>query len=413
MKEIVIDKKSSLNGLFETYKTWLTSTTDGVYAANLYERLMAPPFGIRKCVIPLYSALFDQLLDYPVSHYYQSEFLQKVDGEHYEMMFKHPKDCKIKYTQINKARADYLNRVNELFGGENKNATVAMTLESVFKWRKSIPPYTKENPELKAEFKKVLIALDSANEPEKLLFEKLPEAFGFNHIDEETKSSEVTKLLEKLEDCKTELPKTYVQLIQSLHSSLIETLNFIQEVCLGEKPIQYAKGMNLALVFQETLKRFPSDIGQYPFNKLTADFLNRIKTFDSSKHSQYFVETMGDVLTQSNPRSWSEKGKSLFDANLLRCKTELEMVFELLSPSFNGKSVIAFINRQSGEKEYIRLGIVSNLKEELEGKKANIETMINGLTPNDRNALLMSLLVAENNETHTVGIKGLQGQFIK
>lgn len=411
--QILIDKKSSLNDLFEAYKGWLTSSNDGLFATSIYERLMAPPYGVRRCVLPLYSALFDQLLDYPVSHYYQGEYLQKVDGEHYEMMFKHPKDCKIKYTQINKARAEYLNRFNELFGGAEKNATVAIALEAVFKWRKTIPPFTKENPELKGEYKKLLIALDSVTEPEMLLFERIPEAFGFSHVDEGSKSNESTKLLEKIQDCRTEIPKTYVNLIQSLHTNLIETLNFIQEVCLGEKPIQYSKGMNLAQIFQETIKRFPADIGQYPFNRLTADFLNRVRTFDSTKHSQYFVETMGDALTKSNSRNWGEKGKSLFEANLLRCRTELEMVFELLSPTFAGRSVIAFINRQTGDKEYMRLGVVSDVKESLNKTKENIESLMNGLNHNDRNALLMSLLVAEKEESINVGITALKGQFIK
>lgn len=410
---LIVDKKTSFYAMFEVYKEWLTSSDSGVSAVEIYDRLMAPPFGIRKCVIPIYTTVFDQLLDYPVSHYYQGEYLQKVDGEHYDMMFKHPKECRVKYTQISKTRAEYLNKLNALFGGTEKTATVAITLEAVYKWRKTIPAYTKDHPELAGQFKKLLIALDSANEPESLLFERVPASFGFNAINEETKANEVTKLLENIENARNEIPKFYVQLIQALNAQLVETLTFIQEVCLGEKPVQYSKGMNLAAIFQETMKRFPTEIGQYPFNKLTADFINRIKYFDSSKHQQYFVETMGDVLTKSNPRGWSEKGKSLFDANLLRCRTELEMVFELLSSNFTGQSVIAFINRQSGEKEYMRLGIVSSVKDSMNEARMNIEDHLKGLSPNDRNALLMSLLVAEKDETATVGIKGLQGQFIK
>lgn len=410
---LAVDNKTSFYKMFQVYEGWLTKSSEGITAVEIYDRMMAPPFGIRRCVIPLYTTIFDQLLDYPVSHYYQGEYMQKVDGEHYDMMFKHPKDCRVKYTQISKTRAEYLNKVNALFGGTEKNATVASTLEAVYKWRKTIPAFTKDHPELAGEFKKLLISLDSANEPEKLLFEKIPESFGFKSIDEDSKANEITKLLEKIENSRNEIPKFYVQLIQALNAQLVETLSFIQEVCLGEKPVQYSKGMNLASIFQETIKRFPVEIGQYPFNKLTADFLNRIKYFDSSKHQQYFVETMGDVLTKSNPRGWSEKGKSLFDANLLRCKTELEMVFELLSTNFTGQSVIAFINRQSGEKEYMRLGIVSSVKDSMNEAKMNIEDQLKGLSANDRNALLMSLLVAEKEETATVGIKGLQGQFIK
>lgn len=410
---VLISKSSDLHKLFENYKSWMINAENGVEATELYDRLMAPPFGLRKCVIPLYLALFDQLLDYPVSHYYLNEYLPKVDGEHYEMMFKHPKVCRVKYTQISKARASYLNQLSNLFGAENKNATVAIALESVFKWRSSIPPYTKEVTTLKGDYKKVLIALDSAIEPEKLLFERIPDAFGFEAVDEKTKDSVIVKLLEKIKDCKTELPKVYIEQIQSIHGSLIETLNFIQETCLGEEPLKYVKGMNLAELFQKTLNRFPKEIENYPFNKLTSDFLSRIRSFDCSKHGQYFVETMGDVLTKSNPRNWSEKGKSLFDANLLRCRTEIEMVFELMSPNFNGRSVIAFINRQSGEKEYMQLGVVSDLKESLQQARSKVESIVSDLSHNERNALLMSLLIKESEQGKNIEIKGLQGRFIK
>src|SRR5690606_30414514 len=114
------------------------------------------------------------------------------------------------------------------------------------------------------------------------------------------------------------------------------------------------------------------------------------------------VETIGDVLTKSNPRSWSEKGKSLFDANLLRCRTELEMVFELLSSDFNGRSVIAFINRQTGDKEYMRLGVVSDLKESHEEIRSEISNIVGKLNNNDRNALLMSLLISEKENDSSV-----------
>jgi len=201
--------------------------------------------------------------------------------------------------------------------------------------------------------------------------------------------------------------------VKAIHYSLVEFLNFLQEVCLGEKPVAYSKGMNLAGLYHQALERFPDDIRKYPFNKLTANFINRIKTFDSAKNSQYFVETVGDVLTQSNPRTWSEKGRSLFEANLLKCKTEIEMVFELLSPTFNGTSVIAFINRQSGEKEYVRLGLMTSSKGNFEDKVSLIDEILQGLSTNERNALLIQMMIPEQTESGTAKIKENKGLFIK
>lgn len=412
-EKFLINKNSKLFELFNSYEKWLYESDKGIEASQIFERLMAPPYGIRRSVIPLLIYTFDQMLDYPVSHYYLGEYQTKIDGEHYEMMFKYPKDCIIKYVSLTKAHSEYLNKLGQVLNVSSKSPTVTQVLEGVYVWRKTIPEYTKENPELKSEFRKFLIAIDSATEPEKLIFKMIPEAFGCSGVSSSSTSVDIKKIVDEVLIAKNDIPKFYMRLVESLHTSLIEFLIFLQSTCLGEKGVVYSKGMNLASLYQQTLDRFPLEVKKYPFNKLTANLLNRIRTFDSSKHSQYFVETLGDVLTQSNPRSWSEKGQSLFEANLAKCKTEIEMVFELLSPTFNGTSVVAFINRQSGEKEYVRLGLMTTTEDKFENKISDMNEILKGLSINDRNTLLIQMMIPENSDSGNVKISESKGIFIK
>lgn len=413
-KRVSVTKDTDFYRLFKDYQTWLIEAdTKGLEVNELFQKMMAPPYGLRKALIPMYLAVFDQMLEYPVSHYAQGVYLQRADGEHYEMMLKHPKECMVKYTVISATKARYLNLMGEVFGLKPQSQTVGSVLEAIYKWRKMIPDYTKDNPQVDAPLRKFMIAIDSAVEPERLLFRSIPEAFGMNEIVEGLEKKQVDALVAMTEKASKRIPQFYVELIKGIHGSLVEFLQFMQEVCLGEQAVVYTQGMNLSDLYQQTLKRFPNDLAVYPYNKLTNNFLSRIRSFDTSKHPQYFVETMGDVLTQSSPRSWSEKGRSLFEANLLKVKTEIEMVFELLGSEFKGQSVVAFINRQTGEKEYMRLGVLGKVKETHNELKDQINEMLSEIDPRQRNALLMDLLVRETSEDSQVAVKGIAGGWVK
>lgn len=413
-KKVSIQKDTALYSLFKDYEGMLISADGkGLDAFELYQKLMAPPYGLRKAVIPMYLAVFDQMLEYPVSHYAQGQYLQKVDGEHYEMMFKHPKECQIKYTVISPTKARYLDLLGAVFSVEGKSLTVGKVLEGIYKWRRSIPDYTKDNSSVDSSLRKLLIAVDSAQEPEALLFNAIPEAFGLPRINEEAAKRDVDQTVASAEFARKRLPEYYVELISAMNVSLVELVQFLQETCLGEKPITYAPGMNLSEIFQKTLERFPQDLATYPYNKATNTFLNRVRTFDTSRHPQYFIETMGDVLTQSSPRSWSEKGRSLFEANLLKVRSEIEMVFELLGSEFKGKSVVAFINRQTGEKDYMRLGVLGTVRENNIELKNKIDVLLKDLDPRQRNAMLMELLVRESSDDNSVGVKNISGGWVK
>jgi hypothetical protein len=413
-KRLTIQKESALFRLYQDYQAWLIEAESrGLEVNELFQKMMAPPYGLRKALIPMYLAVFDQMLEYPVSHYAQGQYLQKVDGEHYEMMLKHPKECLVKYTVISATKARYLNLMGEVFGLKPQSQTVGTVLEAIYKWRKMIPDYTKDNPQVDAPLRKFMIAIDSATEPERLLFKSIPDAFDMNEVVEGLEKKQVDAIVAFTEKATKRLPQYYVELIKGIHGSLVEFLQFMQEVCLGETPVKYSQGMNLSEIYKQTLSRFPADLATYPYNKLTGNFLSRIRTFDTTKHPQYFVETMGDVLTQSSPRSWSEKGRSLFEANLLKVRTEIEMVFELLGAEFKGQSVVAFINRQTGEKEYMRLGVLGRVKEAHVELKDQIGDMLAELDPRQRNALLMDLLVKESSEDSKVGVKGISGGWIK
>jgi energy-coupling factor transporter ATP-binding protein EcfA2 len=406
-----ISKSTKLFELFTGYKDILRQFEDGVSGKSLYDTLVAPPYGLRKGIIPLYLALFDKCLDHPINHYFDTEFIPQPDGAHYDLMVKHPKNCYVKYNEISPAKYEYLALIARVFDDVSPKPTVSSVIESILKWKKSIPEYTKNSGKVSVSEKKILIYIESAKEPDTLIFEKIPEAFDCKTVTDKTQQSDIETIINSLYEAKDTIFQIYPSLVKELHGKLVGAAQFIQESCLSETPVKYTKGMNVAEIIQETLSRLPEDIQKYPFNKLTAKFLGRVRAFEADKHPQYFVETVSDALTESNPRYWAAKGKSLFETNLTKCLNEIEMVTELLDSDFQGQSVVAFINKESGEKDYLRLGVFTEVKEAK--IKTQVEALLEELDQKSRNNLLLSLLQRTEDNNESVEVKDIRGKYIE
>ena len=130
----------------------------------------------------------------------------------------------------------------------------------------------------------------------------------------------------------------------------------------------------------------------YPFSKRTSRFLGRIKTFDASNHPQYFIETVSDALTDTNPRNWDIKKRAIFDFTLNQVINEIETVVEYMNSDIAGESAMAFINKHTGEKELVKLGTITQLDNNLKNRASKIEDIIYDLSEKNRTNLLVNII---------------------
>lgn len=394
-------KNKSFLKVRDAYFDMLNKSERGLSGAEIISRLVAPPFGIRKGMIPLYMALFDKSMSQPVNHYFDGAFITKVDGEHYELILKHPNSCKIYFKEISKEKEKFLKALGVIFDVSSVTG-VSDVLEGILNWRKKLPEYVKNSENLSVNSKKLLIEVDAAKEPDRLIFDLIPRIYLGKSVDENTTDGEISKLMSLIDASKKEAFEHYPILIKGINTTLIEKLNFIRTKLLSLEAIRYEKGMNLAKIYQETLSAFPESIQNHPFNTQTAKFLGRIKSFDNKTHPQYFIETVAEALTNSNPRYWDKKGKALFEHAITKCLEELELTCEFLGDKFNGVSAIAFISRIDNTKEFIRLGTSTGLNDDLLPKRQKIEMLLEGLSGKEKNEILLSLLSSPDSKKKSV-----------
>ena len=367
----------------------------------LQDTFVAPPYGLRKGVIPFYISLFDNSLEHAVNHYFDGEYVTELDGVHYDLLAKHPKLCVIQYTELSAVKKMFLAELSSIFKAKGEYS-VNSIVQGIYSWRSKVPIYVKTSPKISTKGKKLLVFVDSAKEPDRLIFNKIPEAFGFETIVSDSSKQSVTKLLTEIKAESQTLLSIYPNLVRRLNVEMIETLSFLQQKCLGEKPQIYKSGDNLAKMYHETWSRFGDDIKNHPFSKNTQQFIQRFLSFDTTLHPQFFIETIADVMSNANPKHWDIKGESLFNFNLTKVRGEIEMTCEFLSDSFAGKTAIAFVNHKTGEKEFLRLGVQSEISDKDTLVKSRISDLLSEVHEKDRNNLLLSLLSSESDKVETI-----------
>ena len=376
----------------------------GASSEEIIKKFISPPYGIRKGILPLLISIWDHSLEGPVSHYCEGKFVTVIDGDHYDMLLKQPKICQIQYIEISKAKRDYILKMGQVLGKKKVNEIQSL-LEIIYSWRKNIPEFTKACYDTGTKEKRLFVHIDSAWEPAKLVFEEIPKSLGHEVITDNTTISHVEKIIRSLKKAIDNIAQTYPDLIIDLNMQLIEAIQILQRRCLGETPFQYTKGANIAKIFKSTIGRLEANVRNYPFSQKASRFIGRINGFDNNRHPQYFIETVADALTGSSPRNWDIRGRPMFEFMLNQAISEIEAVAEYLSERIGGESAIAFINKNTGERDFIKLGIITSLDDDLRDRANQIESLMDGLSKKDRKNLLTNLLkgsVRESEKENTL-----------
>ena len=384
-KTYQINPQSDYFKFFEEYKKILSEYPQGIPGNILLDKLIAPPYGLRLGVLPVFIALADLCFKQPVSHYFEEAYVKELDGDHYDLLMKYPKKTVIQYTFIEAKQQKFLDGLAKIFNAKNKS--VRSVIEALLRWRKSLPESTKLSSQLSQAGRKLFICMDSSKELDKFLFNSIPDCFDKPSIHVKTKNNEIDDILTQLNKTKKEMDGVYRNLLLKIQDKLINFIHFIDKQCLN-KPIKTIGKDNLIKKIQATLLQ----VQKYPFSSSASHFIGRALSFNSSKHNQYFLETIADVLTGSSPRYWDDKGYSKFEFALKRIKTEIELACEIANPNFNRQSVLAFIDKGNQQKTFVKLGVVSSVDKHLRPAIEKIKATLNSFDEIDKRKVVLAIL---------------------
>ena len=344
---------------------------------KLYKRLEQPPFGLRRGPMPI--LLCAVLLHYEseIALYEEGSFVANISMPVFERLIRSPEKFGIKRFRMEGIRAEvfeqFIEMISKPVSAEGSPPNLLVIVRPLIGFIQKLPRYTMLTQDLSDAAIALRRAIGDAREPDALLFEKLPQALGFDPFgpSAETDSETVNAFFNTLRSALSELNRAYDEL-----------LSFIEEMLVSAFSLQ----SNGDLPHIELINR------AQPLLDLTIDtklkgFLIRI--CDEELDFKEWVEAIGTYIVGKPPASWNDSDKAHFEMNL----SELARKFQ----HFDALSFERQEQSDSSAGEVIRVGITTRSSQEQE-RVVTVPPTAEAQADKIESAIVQMLELEENTE---------------
>ena len=300
-------KNSGLWTVWQAIEEFCLSAKENVQTLNLlYERLNAPPYGVKQGVIPL---LLVAVLSYhfdDVSVYKDGTFIPVLSSEHFELLVKDPSRYGIKFVEVAGLRAQVFRELESVLRGAGtstlpkvRNTTLLSVVKPLFQFVRRLPAYTLKTKRLSKQAQAVLQTLLRAQEPDELVFKALPEACGLPAIstDQADDGSTPKTLRKKLVQSLQEIQNAYEQLLSDCQFLLHNAFGVRNEEKLRED-LRVRSRYLVDQCIDPLLRRFT------------------LAAVEESTSDREWVEALVMIIADKPAESWTDEDVTAFELKL-------------------------------------------------------------------------------------------------
>ncbi len=295
------------------------ATKERVSVSEIQTLLSRAPYGLKEGVLPLLSFAVITSRKNDLAIYEHGTLILDFDDAVLERLAKNPSNFTLRnYAAKSKSRSLYLSEIVNAFGISNADNedTFIQIVKALYREIYALNPYTKNTRAvLSREAIGIRQAFLTASEPDRLLFEQIPEVIGFAPIYPETKltSLEASKAALSVAKFFRELKSAYPQLLETIRKSIAEATSTNGELALMRKQLQ-GQATNLeGRVLDRSLHSFVVAIQR--------DELS----------NQEWLENLAMVTLDGSPaRSWNDEDVNLFSVKIYEVGGALKRLQALL-----------------------------------------------------------------------------------
>ena len=339
------DDKNEIKHTWNAIETFLeASEGERQPVVKLYERLMAPPFGVRSGPLPI--------LLCAVMHHYKTEIALYENGSFiadwsmpvFERFLKAPQQFELKRFRMTGIRSDLFSQFSKVFkqSTETQTPDLLTVVTPLMRTIAQLPKYTLTTQELSDNAKNLRKVVLNAREPDELLFKQLPEAFRFSDFGAETATGTetVSEFFSVLRDALSELEQAYDILLNSVEQLLVKafTLTPTAEELRAEL-VARAEPL-LAVTIEVDIKGF------------------LIQVCSGGHDHTSWLEAIATYLAKKPPSAWIDADKAQFEINLSQIARKFR--------HFEAVSYEKLAHTESSTGEPIRVGITTPNRTEQE-----------------------------------------------
>lgn len=265
-----------------------SATQDGLGIQSIFDRLSAPPYGVKPGSHPVLFLACYLSKRHHVALYEKGHFLAELTPEIVERLVKRPSDFTLRRLSIAETHAGLFSDYRELLQKGAAEPTVASLLETVrplIAFMRRAPGYTQRTRRLPEHAKGVRKALLTATDPGALLLMGLPGACGVSAADEE--------FFPRLRSALRELRDAFPNLLSAIRTTLFAALEIE-----GEKP-----RARLAVRARRV----------QPFVREAALASLLLRLVDDKLDEQRWTEAVGTLLVPKPVASWTDAEADEFE----------------------------------------------------------------------------------------------------
>ncbi|MBC6403745.1 MAG: ATP-binding protein [Hyphomonadaceae bacterium] len=258
-----------------------------VDVSEIYELWRKPPFGVREGVMPLLIMALIVTEKNSLAVYRQNIFRARFDDVDVDYLAKDPSVVQLRWVDISEASRDLLSGMAEIVRrhGDNELSDlepidVARGLIAIYD---NLPKWTKRTMRLSANATQIRDTLKRAHDPNALLFDDLPGAFG---------SGGKTELIENLNDYLESFHDGMNELVKAYPAMLAE----LRDLTLAELQVPNLLKQSIS----ELHERAASAVQLAGDFKIDA-FVGRLSLFDGSEET---FEQIASLVVSKPPRDW-------------------------------------------------------------------------------------------------------------
>ena len=312
---------------------------------DLYQRLQAPPYGLKMGVMPvlLCAALLSR--DSDVALYEEDVFMPEVTVDAFERLLRRPERFAVRKYRIEGIRRQVFEEMGRLVNARHQTdmRSVVSVVRPLYRFFARLPKYSKKTKNLSAEALAVRAALLDAREPDLLLFRDLPKACNFEGFDPtERDTANVESYFAVLRVALGELQRCYEDLLAGLRATIMRVFS-----ATGESARRSVRERAECLV-EHCVE-----------NRLRAFVLHLA---DDHSDETAWIEAVATMVAGKAPDTWDDNDRARFEitaAELARKVRHIEVLaFEQQRRESAGRSAdqllrIGVADRHSRETETV------------------------------------------------------------
>ena len=179
------DDKSRIAHTWNAIEAFLGGCEDARQpVVHLYENLMAPPLGVRSGPLPILLCAVMHHYKTEIALYENGSFIANWSMPVFERLLKAPQQFELKRFRITGIRSDLFSQFSDIFNQptESQKPDLLTVVTPLMRAIAQLPKYTLVTQELSDTAKNLRKVVLNAREPDQLLFQELPEAFGCTRL---------------------------------------------------------------------------------------------------------------------------------------------------------------------------------------------------------------------------------------